>query len=387
MTAWRKLRDNGTVFTQTGSSACYTPVCFGGLLSGEYAFVHGIRTNNSPALDLAISTIATTLRQAGYSTNANMTGPLIEALGMTRGFDYYEHRERNLFVYCDWGSPFIARFEQIAGQDSPWFTLLHLFEIHRPRQTNGIPAKRHSDREYDLAWQQLNGWLDELLAKVPDNTIVSLTADHGESIQHRSDRFFGGRLLRKIRHNLRMPRRPDDYRRHGYHVYDELTRIPWAIMGPGIPNGKVIDDQVRQIDICPTLTDLVGNPMESDRNGRSVAPLIHGASMEEEPAYIETGTDDPLRDWHGLRAGGWKYVEHPRHGTNLKPEPMLFNLADDPDEWKNVAGKYPEIAVRMRHKMDEILSRRRSDDEQPGQALTEDQQEKLTEQLKALGYI
>jgi len=384
--AWTRLRDGGVAFSQTISSAGWTPVCFGSLLSGQYAFVHGVRTIRGPAIEPHLPTIATVLQQAGYSTHAFLTGPMLDVLGMNRGFDEYDHRPRDEYVYGRWGEWFAERYRDICSQRRPWLTMLHLLELHCPRQTNGLRAAEHSVREYDLAWRQLDAWIDALLAKTPENTVVALTADHGESIRRRADRTPWGRLFRKMREHFNRARRPDDWRRHGYHVFDEIVRIPWVLAGPDVPRGVIVNDQVRQIDIAPTLLDLLGLTMPAPVGGRSVLPLMHGRPMEELAAYVESGCDDPLRDWHGLREAGWKYAEHPRTSGNLHPEAMLFDLAADPDERRNVIDSHPDVAIRMRRRIDEIVNSAPKAD-QPGRAINQDDLDRLTEQLRALGYL
>jgi len=384
--AWPKLRENGTVFTQAIASASWTPVSFGALLTGDYSFVHGIKTLRGPAMDPSVPTISKMLKEAGYLTCAFMTGPMLDVLGTDNGFDVYEHRPQDVFVHGEWGARFAKKFRRTCAQGEPWFALLHLFEVHLPRQTNGIPAKEHTVRQYDLAWQQLDWWMSGFLADVPENTLTVLTADHGESIVRRSDHTILGHLYRKLRENLGRPRRSNDWRRHGYHVFEELIRIPWAIAGPGVPKDTVVDDPVRQIDIAPTVLDVLGISDVPEMHGRSVAPLMRGEIMEEAMAYVETGCEDPLRDWHGLRKGGWKYAEHPRTGSNIELEPMLTNYRDDPDEKRNLIKKHPEIAIQMRRELDHLLSCN-PEPRVAGQEIGEEDQRKLTKQLKALGYI
>ncbi len=383
---WGRLRDGGTVFSQAISSASWTPVCFASLLTGEYSFVHGVRTIRGPAINPNLPTLATVLSGAGYSAHAFVTGPMLDVLGMNRGFDEYQHRPRDRFVYDDWGPQFLDRFDAIAAQDRPWFILLHLLELHCPRQTNGLPAREHSVREYDVSWSQLDEWIAALLDRTPPDTVTALTADHGESIVRRSDRSLVGHIYRKVRANLGRPRRAGDWRRHGYHVFDEVLRIPFAVAGPGIARGTVIDSQVRQIDIPPTLLDVLGCPGLAPAHGRSAAPLMRGEEMAEVPAYVETGCDDPLRDWRGLRSGGWKYAEHPRSGPGPEPDAMLFDLAGDPEERRNVIGRHPEIAARMREQIDELM-RGAGTGEAGGQPISEEGQGKLAEHAKALGYM
>jgi len=384
--AWARLRDSGAAFTQTISSASWTPVCFAGLLTGAYSFVHGVRTIRGPALDPGLPTLAALLGQAGYSTHAFVVGPMIDALGMNRGFAEYAHRPKDAYVHGEWGRRFLARYDAIVARPQPWFVLLHLFEVHCPRQTNGLPAKEHTEGEYDLAWRQLDGWIAGLLDRTPANTVVSLTSDHAESVRRRADRTPLGHLWRKARQHARKPRCPDDWRRHGYHVFDEIVRIPWVVSSPGHPRPAVIDQQVRQVDIAPTLIEIVGQAVPAMPHGRSVVGLLRGECMEEVPAYVESGCDDPLRDWHGLREPGWKYAEHPREGENIDPEAMLFDLSADPDERRNVIRKHPQVALRMRRQLDAILHFQGAL-RPAGQPIAEQDQARLTEQLKALGYL
>ena len=190
-----------------------------------------------------------------------------------------------------------------------------------------------------------------------------------------------------MRQHLKRPRRPDDWRRHGYHIFEEITRIPWSLTGPGIPQGKIIPPQVRQIDMAPTLLELLGQSMPQRRHGRSVASLIRGESLPDIPAYLESGCDEPLRDWHGLRDGGWKYGEHPRWGKNVQRQAMLFDLAHDPEERNNVIEIYPEQAAKMRLEIDRLVNDRSEADIPKGQQISDEDKAKLDAQLRALGYI
>ena len=43
-----------------------------------------------------------------------------------------------------------------------------------------------------------------------------------------------------------------DKKEHGFHVFDDLIRVPCCIVGPEVPQGLVIDQQARHIDLMPT---------------------------------------------------------------------------------------------------------------------------------------
>ncbi len=393
---WPTLRQRGTVFTQMISSASLTSVCFAGLLTGEYSFVHGVRfLRPSAGLNGRIPTLPGTLTQAGYTTHARLTGPLIRVFGLDRDFDDYQHRRATDdyargpgkdTIYTDWGESLAAELSG-EGLGSPWFMLLHLFELHTPRQYNGARPPRSAEGRYDLAWRQLDAKLAELLDGVPDNTLIVLTADHGECYRRRADRTWRGRLWRKVRQNLRRPARPDDLRSHGFHVFDELVRVPCCIAGPGVPQGMVVGEQVRQIDLMPTVLESLGLPVPALRHGRSLAARMRGEAGEPLDAYVESGDRKPGRNWHGLRSGTWKYAEHPRSSEQIDLCPVLFDLAADPGELRNVIAEHPDVAARMRQRIDRLIHGQPAEESSDGEAITEQEQAELDEHLRALGYI
>jgi len=67
---------------------------------------------------------------------------------------------------------------------------------------------------------------------------------------------------------------------HGFDFSDPLTRVPFFILGPGIPSGVVNDISLHQ-DLLPTLATLLGAKWPEGTLGRSVveeAPGGTGAS-------------------------------------------------------------------------------------------------------------
>jgi len=394
---WPKLRKAGVVFTQMISTSTMTPVCFCSLLTGQYSFVHGVRfCRTTMGLDPNLPTLPGVLKRHGYSTYARLTGPLMNVLGIDRDFDDYQHRRTvdkrgrrtgEDSIYTDWGDGLLDEFRS-GSLIEPWFMLLHLFEVHKPRQLNGLPRPKDKQAEYDLSWRQLDAKLDELLKELSDNTVVVLTADHGEFYARRSDRLWYTAMWRRVRRKLGLPRRIDDRGGHGIHVFDGLVRIPCCIAGPGVPAGRVVTDQVRQIDLAPTLLELIACGELGPTSGRSLVPLIEGRQMEEASAYVESGSWVPSRNWHGLRAKGWKYAEHPRSSENVDLSPQLYNLVEDPQELRNVARKHPDIVARMRQEIDQLIHGAAAGTDKPaGKAMTEAEQAQLDQQLRALGYI
>lgn len=393
LASWRSLCSRGTSFTQMISTASTTPVCFASLLSGQYSFVHGIRTIRGPAIAKGIPTLATILKDNGYVTNAYVTGPLLEVLGLDDGFDNYEHRHRKQYIYSHWGDELIDRFASGGGGsgganakagDKPWFSLLHLFELHRPRQHKAAVDKRDIEGKYKAAWHELDERIGQLLEVVSDDTIVVVTADHGEALRYRADRYWLGRLHRKLRRMLNRPRRFVDWKHHGFFVFEELVRIPCAIQGPGISNGMVIGNQVQQIDLMPTILELLGYEPLRPIHGRSLVPLMQGKQLPDTPAYVESGWDDADRYWRGLRREDWKYARRVGCDGKVKNSRILFDLRNDPGEASNVIVKHSDVASEMDAELEELLQKGAWTG---GTELSREEQDTLSRQLDALGYM
>jgi arylsulfatase A-like enzyme len=156
-----------------------------------------------------------------------------------------------------------------------------------------------------------------------DNTIIILSADHGEIFEHE-------RLG------------------HGGVFYEPVLNIPLIIKLPGQNYGHTVNDIIEQIDIPATILDLAGISLPSWMEGRSLTPLLYNKTIPSKPAFsmhleANRGRGYPINK--GLFAvweGDYKLIHRLETG-----ESMLFNLKLDPDEQNNLINKQPEIAKRM----------------------------------------
>jgi arylsulfatase len=145
--------------------------------------------------------------------------------------------------------------------------------------------------------------LDELKASgLADRTVVVFNADHGEMLGDHG-------LLFK-----------------GSYMYDGVVRTPLIVRAPGkIQAGTVRNELVEEVDVMPTLLDLLGVPVPSAVQGQSLvtSPKRKNAVFSEFPTIKMARTRD------------WKLVHYTKakHGElyNLKEDPHeLYNLWDDP---------------------------------------------------------
>jgi len=120
---------------------------------------------------------------------------------------------------------------------------------------------------------------------------------------------------------------------HGLFAYNATLRIPLIMSGPSI-HADVLETPVAQIDVLPTMLDLVGIETPSPLDGHSMLPAIRGEAPPDYPIYFEALDAYLTRNWApltGVIAGGWKYID--------LPEPELYDLERDPDEQRNLAGQ------------------------------------------------
>jgi arylsulfatase A-like enzyme len=184
--------------------------------------------------------------------------------------------------------------------------------------------------------QQLDNHIGRVLAKLDEkglreNTLVVLTSDHGDYL---GDHWLGEKDLH----------------------HDPSIRIPLIISDPSdaadSTRGSSSDALVEAIDLVPTLTEYAGAKVCSERmEGCSLAPLMQGRLPSgswrdyiiSEIDYSDRGPRTLLNlhpyDCRArvIRTRQWKYVLHERF------RPQLYNLLDDPNEFKDL-GDDPSCA-------------------------------------------
>ena len=146
----------------------------------------------------------------------------------------------------------------------------------------------------------------------------------------------------------------------------------------------MIKQQVRQVDIFPTLCELVG--ISSDLgsiNGRSLVPLLNKQSLTEEPAYIESGSASAkkLGKVIGIRTSNYKYL---RSRKDITKNITLYDLKNDPNETKNIASLNPQIVQEMEKILQKITN---SSTVYDSPSITKDEAKKIEAELRKLGYL
>ncbi|MFP5285730.1 MAG: sulfatase, partial [Thermoanaerobaculia bacterium] len=204
----------------------------------------------------------------------------------------------------------------------------------------------------------------ETLAKegLLDDTVIFLTADHGESfLEHRSWT-------------------------HGSGLYEELTRVPLLLVLPGEKHkGKRVEVPVQTTDIYPTVLELLDVEIPSQLQGRSLFDAIEGKADPKRPVFSEALVSRRHRPWDfgqmvAVRSGGWKLIYN-RWGRSGE----LYDLARDPGETQDLVDLHPE---RARQLLRMIAAQDRENAKRSHRVQgTEELPEDVVEGLKSLGYV
>jgi len=175
-----RLAAAGVSFPTTiTEKACTTP-SFATLLTGLYSPRHGVHLVWGYRLPEMVPLLTGALAARGYHTYAEVTGPLLPEMGLDRGFETYAYRAPCDFLHTAWGDQFIARL-RTGHYRSPWFIMLHLWELHPRRQlAPECDGPRFGASAYERAVSSLDRQLGRVFAAAGDHTLTAFTGDHGE---------------------------------------------------------------------------------------------------------------------------------------------------------------------------------------------------------------
>ena len=408
------LQARSTSFTETIAAATTTTPSVATILTGRYPFAHGVRSLLGYKLQPGVRTLPEVLKEHGYHTVAEVTGPLFPLTGLDRGFDVYNRRERHWYLDTSWGSRVITT---LAGgmPREPWFMFLHLWELHWPRKARGeFASARYGKQLYERSVAYLDSHLSRILGAVePDKTLVVLTGDHGEGIAGAIDdprQWVQLAIRAAYRVTRRLPpktkkrilslgkkavlvardeRNPKEVAGHAaLCLYDYLIRVPLVFSAPQlIPAGRRIDTQVRHIDIAPTILDAVGIAPASLGLQPSLLPMMRGDDGTDRPALTEalqTILHDQANRLVGLRTGRFKYIEAP---DNPSIPQELYDLEADPLERRNLAHQQPGLLQELRLQLEQLQDGQTETASPAAQRMSREEEEMVRRRLESLGYL
>lgn len=285
------------------------------------------------------TTVAEVLRDAGYATAHFGKWHMGRASPARHGFDESDGATNNggpdnvaspnpkqAHGMTERGIAFMTKAAQ-AGRS------FYLQLSHYPNQERkqgggrGQPEARKDSDEIDRTVMQLLAELDRL--GIADQTYVIYTADHGAQ-GRANEPLTGGKGS----------------------VWEGGLRVPFLIRGPGIAPGVCSYQPVTACDLLPTLSHLAAlpGPLPADVEGGDLTPVLHdsrGRGSVTRPReelvfhfpHYDLGNGGPAT---AIIAGQFKLIRNYETGAI-----RLFDLADDPAEAHDLAGKLPDRAAEL----------------------------------------
>lgn len=420
----------GVLFEQAVTPEPLTRPAVCTMFTGFHPRSHGV-DSNTKALGSEFVTLAECMREAGYGTAAFTAATVLSGnYGTAQGFDHYSEPSepwwylrsdsalRRLYLsLTSWASwwmeiPAVEVNRRAIdwldrNGDRPFFAFVHYFDPHAPYEPppehdlasraglGRVPPPYDDEQirfspdfrmpadflrrqwlryrgEISYADESLGELLDYLeLAGLSDRTVVAVVGDHGESFEHQA--WFS----------------------HGTRLYDPQLHVPLILRGPGVPASARMTDQVRLIDLYPTLLSLVGRDAPAPVQGVDLLPRIAalrpedggtagaaaGAGSGHLPAFCQTDLEDrrPLssRVSYALRLPPWKYIVSPEMELI-----ELYNLEDDPAETTDLAASEPAALARLAAALHEWQTSTVRLELAPEEMTPE-----ALESLRALGYL
>jgi arylsulfatase A-like enzyme len=381
-----RIAASGVRFAHQLSQSSWTKSSMASLWSALYPAHNGVtRFDDILAPDAQLP--AEVLHEAGFRTvGIYRNGWVAPNFGFDQGFDLYirptiSPRPRSLRqanpTVSDRGTDEDAvssalEFLRVRGRDR-WFLYLHLMDVHEytyDRETALFGGTISDVYDNAIRWVNdvLSVLIDELAAQgYAENTIVVIAADHGEAFLERG---FEG---------------------HARNVFPEVTTVPFVISLPfRLDPGVVVEARTSNVDIWPTLFDLLGLPAPADSDGRSLVPtLLAAARGDPAPEPDPIGIAHLDQHWGqrnqkpapnvAVREGTLRYVRVP---DSPHPVEQLFDAESDPTEVEDRASERPDDVARLRAVADGYLAT----PPRWGAAPRREIEEFELNQLRALGY-
>ena len=378
------LAAEGIRFAHQTSQSSWTKCSMASLWTGLYPVSTGV-TRSPQGVSEEARMPAEILRDAGFRTFAIWrNGWISPSFGFSQGFEVYHspragrvppavHREKPTGGVSGTDQDTVNSAIEFlrSHEDERWFLYLHLMDVHQYvyDEDTALFGTTYSDiYDNSIRWvdRVLGSLIQDLDARgLRDKTLIVLAADHGEA--------FG------------------EHGREGHarDVYGEVTTTPFILSFPfRLKESVVVESATENVDLWPTLLDLLGLPGLEAPDGRSRLPeLLAAARGEPAPpsdtsnfAYIDQSwgrSKQAPRPMVAVGDGRYRLLHRAVSGRG-----ELYDRSVDALEAVDISEEEPEVYARLTEKARELLDRTPAWEVSPDVELGESE----LDQLRALGY-
>ncbi len=375
------LAAQGVLFEKCYAPGIPTTPAHTTIYTGLHPLSHNIVCHGgSVDLDKKTPVLPELLQQAGYTTCA------IDNLfdikpWLARGYEYYinpshKHRMR-LLVSCEEINHRAVPWLK-AHSSEPFFLYVHYWEPHTPylpparyrnfwlggdpcdpavqtfdpikktpfwgmwadtwfKKLGPITDADYVVSLYDGEINHVDEGVGELVSAVDElglaeNTLVIVSADHGESMYEHGVFF--------------------DH--HG--LYENTIRVPLVMRMPGeVPEGRRVSSFVQHLDFAPTLLKWAGAQVPDGMEGKDFRPLAEGT--DEVPFWDRVVCcENTWQSKWAVRTDRHKFIISRRPDPYGSTPRELYELAEDPAEERNVAEAQPELARELERWLEDWIA-------------------------------
>jgi len=379
------LAADGLRFAHHMSQSSWTKCSMASMWTAHYPVRTGV-TRSEDAISPDAKMPAEILQEAGYKTYALWRNAWVgPSFGFSQGFEVYHspqaspvpasvRREKPTVGVAgtDWDIIQSARDFLLTHRHEKFFLYLHLMDVHQYvyDEDSALFGSTYSDiYDNSIHWvDRLLGVLIEDLERrgLREKTLIVVAADHGEA--------FG------------------EHGREGHarDVYSEVVTTPLIVSFPfRLPGPLVVDSPSENIDLWPTLLDLLGLEPIEGADGRSLRPEIEAAVAENPPAEARFAhidqtwgrTEEKPQPMVAVTEGAYRLVYRAAGRGARRAE--LYEYESDRREARRIDAEQPEVRERMMGLAQSYL------DQEPaswGDAPEIELDDAQLQQLRALGY-
>ena len=378
------LASQGTLLTQAFSQSTTTIPSHISIMTSKYLNEFGIYTQSEDPLHLSFYTLAECFQEKGYETGGFLSAGFMrdEWSGLGQGFD--------TFIECPVGTLdgeyVVNNFIEWLGDKhgNPFFAWIHLYDCHVPYDSpeplggqfvdpeaayppnldtslfvtrDDKPFERRNRDFYSDRYDGGVAYTDHQVGRVVSsleelglekNTLIVIASDHGECLGE---------------HNI--------YFDH-VSLYEPNVHVPLIFSWPGrIPEGKQVDELCENVDIYPTILELLDFETPEDVSGESLVDVWEGRMTGREGVV----TEHSLHAAVSWRTREWIYIYQPVASPPHRSEMLnlwhsgpprewvenaegeeLYNRETDPAEEKNLSSTNKQILHQMQNACSEWVN-------------------------------
>ncbi len=348
---YKKLINKSVFFSKTITYAPYTIAAMHAVFSGTYGNKTGVDSYwSTPNFKKnEYKTLVNYLHDVGYVTIGDSINKLILPKS---GFDELtihdelndDLTQRHLLL--------LSNANKLKNDGKNFFLYLHYSNIHTGIMQQVLKKydnfskdyfsqKNENAKFYDELFENADKYLERIIIECEklhliDDTLIVVISDHGISI---------GEKLGE--------------RAYGVFCYD-YTLIATSLFFHKSLSPKFVENQVRSIDILPTILEILKIPIDLDYqkfDGQSLMPILHGdetprISFSQSGNPLDSGKPPKEPNVWAIRTDDWKFILNIHDGTE-----ELYDLKNDPNENHNLINQKKDISKKLRLKLKEFTSK------------------------------